>query len=69
MSLKTVHIFFIVASTLMAAFVGVWALRYSLYAEGGSGYLALGIGALIASLALPIYGTWFLKKTKDVSYL
>ena len=69
MSLKAFHIVFIVVSTLMSAFVGIWALRQALHIDGGSGYLFLGIGSCLAALTLPIYGSWFLKKMKDVSYL
>lgn len=69
MSLKAFHIVFIVISTLLSAGFGVWALGYSRSADGGGIYLALGLVALAAAVGLPVYGSWFLKKTKGVSYL
>lgn len=69
MSLKAFHIFFVIVSTLMSGFVGVWALRQALHTSDGAGFFVLGVGALLAAVALPIYGVWFLKKMKDVSYL
>lgn len=63
MSLKGFHIFFIVASTLLALGVGVWCVRINL-AEGAPVYLAGAIGAFIAAIALVIYGVWFYRKMK-----
>lgn len=69
MSLKALHIVFIVVSTLLAAGFGVWALGFSRSEDGGWIYLALGLIGLAAAVGLPIYGSWFLKKTKHVSYI
>lgn len=65
MSLKAFHIFFVVVSTLTALGFGVWALGQ----PADAGYRVLGILALLVGIALPVYGWWFLKKTKGVSYL
>ena len=68
MSLKALHVVFVVVSTLLALLFGGWAfLRYQ---DGaGGGYLATAVVALAAAVALVIYGRWFLKKLKGVSYL
>ena len=68
MSLKAFHIFFILASTLMAIAVGFWGTRD--FAQSGNWFhLTLGVGSFIASGLLVFYGVWFLRKLKHVSYL
>ena len=59
MSLKIFHICFIIFSTLLCAGVSWWCFMNKvgdLY-----GYLFAG-----AAVILPIYGVWFLKKTKNL---
>jgi hypothetical protein len=60
MSLKAVHLLFIVLSTLLSAGMGWWAWgRYPLMAYA----------CAVVAVALAVYGVWFVKKLKDVSYL
>ena len=68
MSLKAFHIFFIVISTLFAFALGVWGVR-DYHGTGSTGSLWLGIGSFVAGVALLIYGRWFLRKLKHVSYM
>ncbi len=56
MSLKWFHIVFITLSMLMGIAVGVWGLF--------NNFAALGIGALVSSAAICVYGTYFLKKMR-----
>ncbi len=68
MSLKTFHIIFIVASTLLALGFGVWELVQ--YADGKSALdLVLGIVSLVAGVGLIFYGKYVLRKLKNISYL
>jgi len=68
MSLKAFHIFFILISTMLCIFFGVWAVRdYRMY--GSTVNLALGIASFVAGVGLVVYGRWFLRKLKDVSYI
>jgi hypothetical protein len=69
MSLKAFHIFFIALASLMTLGCGVWALRMYSAPEPRAWQLWFGIGALLVSCSLMIYGRSFLKKTKNVSYL
>ena len=69
MSLKAFHIFFITASSAIAAGFGIWSLKTYFAEEGGVSLIWLGIGSLVASVGLIVYGRYFLKKLKDVSYL
>jgi flagellar biogenesis protein FliO len=67
-SLKAFHVFFVVVSTLLALGFGVWSVNeYS--RAGQSGTLAMGVASFIAAVALVVYGFWFLRKLKNVSYL
>lgn len=68
MSLKAFHVVFVSLALLLAAFVGWWAVgRW--HAGDGGGWLAMAAGCVLAMVALAVYGVWFLKKTKGVSFL
>lgn len=64
MSLKAFHVVFIAFATLISAAFGLWALGHP-----GGGVLWLGLISLALAVALPIYGVWFLRKMKKVSFL
>ena len=67
MSLKTFHIVFVVLSTLLSLGFGLWAaLEY--IDRRGIELLAVAIGSLVFSGLLVMYGIWFLRKLKHVSY-
>ncbi len=68
MSLKAVHIFFIVVATAIAVGFGVWSVQ-QVQASGNTGDWVLAILAILMAGALPIYGVWFLKKMKKVGYV
>lgn len=52
----------------MAAGFGLWAIQQ--YSATGSGAdLLMTILALAATISLPVYGVWFLKKLKKVGYV
>jgi hypothetical protein len=65
-SLKAFHVFFVVVSTLLSLFCGVWGVLAYTH-TGSGGYLAFGIGSFVAAVALVVYGFWFLRKLKNVS--
>ncbi|MBZ0111229.1 MAG: hypothetical protein K8J08_02080 [Thermoanaerobaculia bacterium] len=65
MSLKAFHVLFVTASTLLAAGVAFWAFQQA----PGEGMGWLGFGSVGAAIALPVYGVWFLRKTREVSFL
>jgi len=68
MSLKAIHIVFIVASTVLALGFGAWSLNE--YAHGAArSNLWFGVGSLVVGVALIGYGKAILRKLKDISYL
>jgi hypothetical protein len=68
MSLKAFHVVFITASTLLTVAFGLWGIR-QFSTTGDIQSLALGISSLIVAVALIIYGKYFLRKLKHISYL
>lgn len=69
MSLKAFHLIFIVASILLAVGFSAWSLLDYFSPHGGVWDLVAGIGSGIAAIGLVFYERYFLKKTKNVSYL
>lgn len=68
MSLKAFHIVFIIASVSLTFGFGVWSLNN--YQETHArADMYWGAGSVVAGLALLVYGSYFLKKLKNVSYL
>lgn len=68
MSLKAFHVFFITLATLITLGFAGWSVQQVLYGAGAS-YLVMAIFGSLAGLGLPVYGVWFLKKTREVSFL
>jgi hypothetical protein len=69
MSLKAFHIIFICLSTALALLFGVWAVEHFVKGEASGLELTLGIISLALVPALIIYGKYFLRKLRGVSYL
>ena len=70
MSLKAVHILFIIASTLLSFGFAGWALwSYSSEEPRNTVNLIMGSVSALVGVSLVVYGRYFLKKLKDVSYL
>lgn len=68
MSLKALHIVFIVASIILALGFGAWSLNE--YSDGAARMnLWFGIGSLVVGVALIFYCRAVLRKLKDISYL
>ena len=68
MSLKFFHVFFIGAVLVFLTGFGVWAMRRFAETQQADMRIA-GIGSFVAVAVLGIYGVWFLKKLKGVSYI
>lgn len=68
MSLKTFHLIFITVTTLMAFGLAGWAFL-SYRSSASAGDLWFGISGVAAGIGLLVYGRYFLKKLKHISYL
>ena len=70
MSLKAFHLIFVICTTLFCLFMGLWTGRQWLAGEMGSQWqLLYAILSFAGTLLTPVYGYYFLKKLKGVSYL
>lgn len=68
MSLKAFHIIFIIVSTLFCFGTGVFCLKAN-SANPDTTMLGLGIALNVGGVTLLVYGKYFLKKLKRISYL
>jgi steroid 5-alpha reductase family enzyme len=66
MSLRSFHLFFIAASVLLAAWVGVWGVQSWLATRSG-GDLALGLLFVVLGLVLLVYGLRVRKKLRELA--
>ncbi len=64
MSLKAFHIIFVTIATLAMVGFGVWGVN-----QPSTGYQLMGGLGFFAAVALMVYGAWFMRKMKNVSYL
>lgn len=64
-SLKTFHIIFVTASTILTIGFGIWAIR-DYRSNGDTTSLVVGVGSLIGSVGLVWYGRWFITKLKGI---
>jgi hypothetical protein len=66
MSLRAFHLFFIGASTILAAFVAAWAAQ-QYQATHAVSYAAASAGALASGIGMAVYGALFQRKTRSLS--
>jgi hypothetical protein len=69
MSLKAIHIIFILASSLTTLVFGGWAWREYAGPDGSNIHLAYALLSILGLGALLVYGRYFLRKLKHISYL
>tara|TARA_B110000116_G_scaffold259541_1_gene261734 strand:- start:504 stop:710 length:207 start_codon:yes stop_codon:yes gene_type:complete len=67
-SLKSFHIVFVTCAVLFSAGFGYWALQ-AFQMSGDGIMLTLSLTSFLATVALLVYGVWFLKKLRGWSYL
>lgn len=68
MSLKALHVVFVTACLALAGFLAVWSfMEYD--RTHVTAWLAGGICSCLSMVALLVYGRYFLKKLKHISYL
>lgn len=69
MSLKMFHLLFIAAATALCIGVGIGEVRQFASADGSRSDLMFGLGALAAGAGLILYERYFLKKTRNLSWI
>lgn len=68
MSLKAFHVVFVLVSMVLCLGFGAWAIA-EYRSKGDTAVLIGGVGSFAICVALLIYGRWFLRKLRGVSYL
>ncbi len=68
MSLKAFHLVFILASIVIAIWLGVWCFGEYSFTES---LLTLGMGlvSIFSSVGLVFYLAWFLRKSRGIGYI
>jgi hypothetical protein len=61
MSLKAFHLIFVTSLTLLSLGFSGWAFA--------NGKILFGLAGIVAAILVVIYGIYFLKKLKKISYL
>jgi hypothetical protein len=69
MSLKAFHLVFITAAIALAFGFGGWWVNGYFSPDGGIGDLVYGAVSAAAGVGLIFYERYFLKKTRNLSYL
>lgn len=64
MSLRAFHIVFVTVSTLLFAFLALWA--FVLAADRTATITVLGMVSLAGLLGMPVYGVYFYKKVRNI---
>ena len=65
LSLRSFHLFFIAASIVLSAGIGVWGVR-SWMDTGATGDLAFGAFFFVVGILLALYGLKVRKKLRDL---
>jgi hypothetical protein len=68
MSLKAFHLIFIIACIVLAVGFGIWSV-VAFFKVGGVVNLIVALASFGAGVGLVFYERYFLKKTKNISYL
>ena len=68
MSLKAFHLIFIIAAIALAVGFGIW-LADNYFTDGGVMNLVGALLSFAAAVGLVFYERYFLKKTKNLTYL
>lgn len=64
MSLRAFHIVFVTVSTLLFAFLALWA--FVLAPEPSAVTTALGVIGILGTLGMPVYGVCFYRKARNI---
>jgi len=66
MSLKSFHIIFVCISTFFSIFFGLWS--YNEWSQvGGMQYIVFATISVPLTIAMLIYGKWFLKEISELN--
>lgn len=68
MSLKAFHVFFVLLATALCGLCAAWAAREYMNAQA-TGMLVFALLSALSGAGILIYGVWFVRRQKHLSYL
>jgi hypothetical protein len=66
MSLKGVHLVFIIASIALTAMMAVWGVGMYTSGRGAAGHLAFAAVSVLSGAALVVYAVKFVRKARQI---
>ncbi len=66
MSLRSIHLVFIVASIILAVLVAVWGVGMYTSGRGSVGHVVFAAGSLVSAVGLGFYMVAFVRKTRAI---
>ena len=66
MSLRSIHLVFIVSSIILAILVSIWGIRMYASSEASIGHLVFAIGSLLSAIGMTLYLVVFVRKTREI---
>ena len=66
MTLRAIHIVFIVASIVLAAIVTTWGVMMFTSGRGGGGHLLFAAGSALSAVLMTGYAIKFVQKTREI---
>ena len=66
MSLRAIHLVFIAASILLAAFMAFWGVAMFLTERGVAWHLTFAAGSFCAVVGMAVYAVKFVRKTREI---
>ena len=66
MSLRSIHLVFIIASILLMLFVTLWGTGMYMSDDGTWGHLAFALGSLASGVGMAAYLSFFVRKTRQI---
>lgn len=66
MSLRSIHLIFIVSSIVLAILVAIWSIGMYASGQGSVGYVAFAVGSLLSGSGLAVYLVAFVRKTRAI---
>ena len=66
MSLRSIHLIFIVSSIVLAILVAIWSIGMYASGQGSVGHAAFSVGSILSGSGLAVYLVAFLRKTRAI---
>ena len=66
MSLRSIHLVFIVSSIVLAVLVAIWGIGMYMSGRGSVGHVAFAVGSLLSAGGLGVYSVAFVRKTRAI---